>query len=122
MPTKEYFEKLRELNNEHGFSFDQLDKYFWVCGKIRKGSLSLLIKNRDEYIKILKELELYRSTKEEIREKWKKLNMDSDKKRSDSNKFDDLIKEKIEKLNINEIKNPKLELIKKLFDKANLKK
>jgi hypothetical protein len=43
-----YFEKLIDLKKE-GISFDDLDKCFWICGKIRKGNISSLINNVETY-------------------------------------------------------------------------
>jgi len=50
-PSIEYFRVLDKLKNDYNSSFDELDKYFWACGKVRKGSLSLLISDRDSYKK-----------------------------------------------------------------------
>ena len=44
-PSLEYFTRLVELKVKYQISYNDLDMYFWVCGKVRSGSLSLLIKN-----------------------------------------------------------------------------
>jgi hypothetical protein len=48
-PSVLFFEKLVEIKDKYAVSFDNLDKYFWVCGKIRRGSLSLLISDANSY-------------------------------------------------------------------------
>ncbi len=77
-PTIEYFEKLQELKDKHNLSFDELDCYFWVCGKIRKGSLSLLIDDQKLYKEMIEELKL-----------------PSKNKKIKSSHFDELIKKEI---------------------------
>ena len=48
-PSILYFEKLLEWKENFGITYDDLDMYFWVCGKVRSGSLSLLISNPKDY-------------------------------------------------------------------------
>ena len=48
-PTYEYFEILLDLKSKHKITIDELDQYFWVCGKVRKGSLSLLVSDEEKY-------------------------------------------------------------------------
>jgi len=48
-PSEEYFEKLVKLKREWDVSFDDLDKFFWVCGKIKEKNLSLLFPNSNSY-------------------------------------------------------------------------
>ncbi len=57
-PSKEYFKRLGAIKDKYKVSFDDLDKYFWVCGKIRKGSLSLLISDKESYVDFLDKLNL----------------------------------------------------------------
>ncbi len=57
-PSLDYFEILIKIKNKYKISFDNLDKYFWVCGKIRKGSLSLLISDSESYNDCLVKLHL----------------------------------------------------------------
>ncbi len=49
-PSVEYFKKLINIKNKYSISFDKLDKYFWVCGKVREGNLSLLILDSNLYV------------------------------------------------------------------------
>lgn len=116
-PSKDYFETLQKLKTKHGCIFDKLDKYFWVCGKIRNGSLSLLTKDKKEYNEILEELKVLGLDKEGVKKILKELNVPYFNKKKPSENFDNLIKEKIERLNINEIENPKLKKIKELYEK-----
>ena len=48
-PTLEYFKILMNLKSDYKKTIDELDQYFWVCGKVRKGSLSLLISDEEKY-------------------------------------------------------------------------
>ena len=48
-PKIEYFKILINLKNKFQISIDELDKYFWVCGKVRGGNPSLLISNSKVY-------------------------------------------------------------------------
>jgi len=48
-PSLAYFNRLIRIKDEYNISFDDLDKYFWVCGKIREGNLYLLISNIKSY-------------------------------------------------------------------------
>lgn len=48
-PSITYFKKLINLKDKYTISFDDLDKYFWVCGKVREGNLSLLISDIESY-------------------------------------------------------------------------
>jgi hypothetical protein len=58
-PSLDYFKSLIKIKNQYNKSFDDLDKYFWTCGKIRAGSLSLFISNSNSYINdFLKKLSL----------------------------------------------------------------
>jgi hypothetical protein len=46
-PSIAYFKCIIELCEKFNVNYDDLDKYFWVCGKIRNGSISLIIKNKE---------------------------------------------------------------------------
>lgn len=46
-PSVAYFKCIFELCEKFNVSYDDLDKYFWVCGKVRNGNLSLIIKDKD---------------------------------------------------------------------------
>lgn len=48
-PSLAYFKRLIDIKNSYAISFDDLDKYFWVCGKVREGNLSLLISDIKSY-------------------------------------------------------------------------
>jgi hypothetical protein len=58
-PNSDYFKILSRIKNIYNISFDDLDIYFWVCGKIRKGSLSLIISDVESYIEFIKDLNLW---------------------------------------------------------------
>ncbi|MFA6617898.1 MAG: hypothetical protein WCT23_02380 [Candidatus Neomarinimicrobiota bacterium] len=45
-PSVAYFKCIFELCEKFEIDYDDLDKYFWVCGKVRNGSLSLIIKDK----------------------------------------------------------------------------
>ena len=58
-PKPKYFEVLISIKEHYSISVDELDLYFWVCGKIRQGNLSLLLPDKTIYIKeFLGELQL----------------------------------------------------------------
>lgn len=46
-PSIAYFKCIFELCRKFDVSYDNLDKYFWVCGKVRSESLSLIIKDKE---------------------------------------------------------------------------
>lgn len=69
-PSLQYFERLMEIKEKYNVSIDDLDKYFWVLGKIRGGNLSLLIPNKETYIKFLDELSLDDTTKKDSSAKF----------------------------------------------------
>ena len=91
-PRLDYFEKLNNWKNEYDLSWDELDQYFWVCGKVRKGSFSLLLKDKESYLYLLKTLNINLNNKIK------------------SNEVDRLIKEKLKspKINFNDEKIKKI--------------
>ncbi len=92
-PKLDYFLQLIRIKNKYKVSFDDLDKYFWVCGKIKGGSLSLLISDSESYnIDYLD-----------------KFNLNDEERKLDSNKF-------------NKILSKKLISKKDLFDNSKLRK
>lgn len=78
-PSLIYFKKLIKIKDEYDVSFDDLDKYFWVCGKIREGNLSLLISNIKSY-------------KEDF---LSKLNLNYEEQKLSSNRFNKILSEKL---------------------------
>ena len=49
-PSPEFFKKLIDIKDKFGdITFDDLDKYFWVCGKVRNGNLSFFISDIKSY-------------------------------------------------------------------------
>ena len=92
-PSLTYFERLIKIKNKYNISFDDLDKYFWVCGKIREGNLSLLISNIKSY-------------KNDFLDN---LDLSYEEQKLNSNKFNKLL-------------SNKLVLEKELFDDSKLKK
>jgi hypothetical protein len=58
-PSISYYKCIFELRRKFNVSYDDLDKYFWVCGKVRNESLSLIIKNK-------KLMEKYRNRESKI--------------------------------------------------------
>lgn len=91
----EYFEKLSKIKDKYNISYDDLDKYFWVIGKIKSGNLSLLITNLDIY----------------INDFIKNLNLTEEEKKIKSDKFDYLVSNRLV-LDEVSFQNPKLCLIK----------
>ena len=96
-PNIKYFNELVNLANKLKVSFDDLDKYFWVCGKIREGNLSLLIKDKNYYKNhFLNKLKL---TKKEKKLKSREFDKIISKKlSSEKNYFNDSKLQKIQKL------------------------
>ena len=98
--SKKYFFKLIKLKEKYKVSFDELDKYYWFKGKVKRGNLSLLIPDSktymDEFISKL-------FTEEKIGSKK-------------SSELDSTIADKLKKNNIN-FKNRRLKLIQKLARK-----
>lgn len=90
-----YFEKLSDIKKNDNISYDDLDKYFWVIGKIKSGNLSLLISNSDIY----------------INDFIKNLNLTEEEKECNSKEFDKLVSNKLV-LDEVSFQNPKLCLIK----------
>ena len=90
-----YFEKLSDIKKNYNISYDDLDKYFWVIGKIKSGNLSLLISNSDIY----------------INDFIKNLNLTEEEKECNSKEFDKLVSNKLV-LDEVSFQNPKLCLIK----------
>ena len=96
-PSMTYFKTLISLKNKYGISFDDLDKYFWVCGKVREGNLSLLISDIDSY-------------KNDFLDK---LMLEEEELKKDSNKFNKILSEKL--VSEKELfQNSKLKMIQKL--------
>jgi len=92
-----YFEKLSEIKNKYKISYDDLDKYFWVIGKIKSGNLSLLISDSKIY----------------INDFIKNLNLTEVEKKYTSNEFDDLVSKKLVSDGVS-FQDEKLSLIKEL--------
>lgn len=46
---KSYFDNLRKIKKDSGMSYLKLDKYFWVCGKVRKKGYWIFYKNAEHY-------------------------------------------------------------------------
>lgn len=78
-PSAEYFEELISIKSKYSISFDELDKYFWVCGKVREGSLSLLILDSKSY----------------INDFLKKLNLNDEEKALTGEQFNEMVAEKL---------------------------
>ena len=112
-PSLEYFKTLINIKNNYEYlDFDKLDQYFWICGKVGNGSLSLLISDVKSYKNhFLAKLNL---NKEELGEK--------------SDKFNKIIKERLvsEKELFGKSKLKKIQKLaksiksEKMFDKINL--
>ena len=93
-PSIDYFNQLIKIKEKENISFDELDKYFWVIGKIRNGSPSLIISNSESYKKDFLE---------------KIFSIDELNTKISSKELDNKIKEKLNLNNINfEIKKLKL--------------
>ncbi len=94
---KKYFYKLNDLKDKE-ISFDDLDKYYWFKGKVKKGNLSLVIPDSETYIeKFINKL----FPKTEELKKIKSLDLDKEiAKRLKSNKdyFEDEKLKLIQKL------------------------
>ncbi len=95
-PSLDYFEQLKKWKDKYKLSWDKLDQYFWVCGKVRKGGFSLLLKDKKNYLNLLKDLNL------DLNGKIK------------SEKVDKLIKEKLTFVKI-QFKEEKIRKIHNLF-------
>ncbi|GBE16593.1 hypothetical protein BMS3Abin15_00414 [bacterium BMS3Abin15] len=92
-PSPKYFKKLIDIKDKYNITFDDLDKYFWVCGKVREGNLSLLISDIKSYNNDFLD----------------KLNLDKEEQKLKSDKFNEKLSEKL----VSE---------KELFDNSKLKK
>jgi hypothetical protein len=101
-PSLVYFKILVDLKDKYNISFDDLDKYFWVCGKVREGNLSLLIPDIKTY-------------KEDFLEK---LNLNKEEEKQNSNKFNKILSIKLVSNNI-KFENLKLKMIQKLARSLN---
>lgn len=61
-PSIDYFKCIKEIVKVECTTYDFLDQYFWTIGKIKKGSLSLLLPSSEIYISdLIKGLELTES-------------------------------------------------------------
>lgn len=67
-PLLKYFEKLNIWKKKYGMTWDDLDQYFWVCGKVRKGSFSLLLNDKESYNNLLDILNIIQDSKLESKE------------------------------------------------------
>ncbi|MFT4261631.1 MAG: hypothetical protein ACMXX9_04330 [Candidatus Woesearchaeota archaeon] len=52
-PTTKYFEILKNIKEKNNVTYEDLDVYYWVKGKIRKNNYSMLAKDKQEYQDIL---------------------------------------------------------------------
>lgn len=96
-PSINYFKQLIKIKEKENISFDDLDKYFWVCGKISNGNLSLLINNINSYKKDFLD----------------KLNLNESEFKEKSNEFNKKIAERLILKEIH-FKNKKLQQIQKI--------
>jgi len=96
-PTVKYFKILISLTDKYSISFDELDQYFWILGKIRGGNLSLLISDVNSYNQDFLD----------------RLNLNEKEKKAKSDKFNKILSKKLI-LEKNLFNNSKLKVIQKL--------
>lgn len=96
-PSLQFFERLTEIKNKYDISFDELDKYFWVCGKIRNGNL----------------LPFFSDSKQYVNDFLKKLNLNTEEKILTGEQFNQMIAQKLVS-DKDWFDNPKLQKAQKL--------
>jgi hypothetical protein len=80
-PSKDYFQIINKLLKKYtNFKIfvDDLDKYFWLCGKIRNGNLSLVL-NREEYKEFVDKSKIFSEDMKKIQKKENKSKKDQRK-------------------------------------------